>query len=97
MKDVALLSTVEQVDLISRNEISSRELTEHFIARIERCDGEINAVVTRDFETALINADAADSVQAKGQVLGRLHGVPITVKDALETKGLRSTGGAVEL
>ncbi|MBQ30817.1 MAG: amidase, partial [Acidimicrobiaceae bacterium] len=49
MKDVALLSTVEQVDLISRNEISSRELTEHFIARIERCDGEINAVVTRDF------------------------------------------------
>ena len=97
MKDVALLSTVEQVDLISRGEISSRELTEHCIDRIERRDGEINAVVTRDFETALIDADAADSAQAKGQVLGRLHGVPITVKDALETKGLRSTGGAVEL
>ena len=97
MKDVALLSTVEQVDLISRSEISSRELTEHCIDRIQRRDGEINAVVTRDFETALINADAADSAQAKGQVLGRLHGVPITVKDALETKGLRSTGGAVEL
>jgi amidase len=97
VKDVALLSTVEQVDLISRSEISSRELTEHCIDRIQRRDGEINAVVTRDFETAMINADAADSAQAKGQVLGRLHGVPITVKDALETKGLRSTGGAVEL
>ena len=97
MKDVALLSTVEQVDLISRGEISSRELTEHCIDRIERRDGEINAVVTRDFETALIDADAADSAQAEGQALGRLHGVPITVKDALETKGLRSTGGAVEL
>ena len=97
MKDVALLSTVELVDLISRSEISSRELTEHFIARIERCDGEINAVVTRDFETALANADAADATQHRGEVLGRLHGVPITVKDALETKGLRSTGGAVEL
>ena len=97
MKDVALLSTVEQVDLISRGEISSRELTEHCIDRIERRDGEINAVVTRDFETALIDADAADSAQAEGKALGRLHGVPITVKDALETKGLRSTGGAVEL
>lgn len=97
VKDVALLSTVEQVDLISRGEISSRELTEHCIDRIERRDGEINAVVTRDFETALIDADAADSAQAEGQALGRLHGVPITVKDALETKGLRSTGGAVEL
>lgn len=97
MKDVALLSTVEQVDLISRGEISSRELTEHCIDRIQRRDGEINAVVTRDFETALIDADAADSAQAEGQALGRLHGVPITVKDALETKGLRSTGGAVEL
>lgn len=97
VKDVALLSTVEQVDLISRGEISSRELTEHCIDRIQRRDGEINAVVTRDFETALIDADAADSAQAEGQALGRLHGVPITVKDALETKGLRSTGGAVEL
>ena len=97
MKDVALLSTVEQVDLISRGEISSRELTEHCIDRIQRRDGEINAVVTRDFETALIDADAADSAQAEGKALGRLHGVPITVKDALETKGLRSTGGAVEL
>ena len=87
VKDVALLSTVEQVDLISRGEISSRELTEHCIDRIERRDGEINAVVTRDFETALIDADAADSAQAAGQALGRVHGVTITEKDALETTG----------
>ncbi|MEC8828240.1 MAG: amidase family protein, partial [Actinomycetota bacterium] len=97
MNDVALLSTVEQVDLIRRGEISSRELTEHFIARIEHRDGDVNAVVTRDFETALATADAADATQHSGEALGRLHGVPITVKDALKTKDLRSTGGAVEL
>ena len=95
--DIGLRSTVEQADLIQRGELSSRELTEHFIERIERLDGEINSVVTRDFETALAESDAADASQQKGQSLGVLHGVPITVKDALQTKNLKSTGGATEL
>ena len=97
MTDVGLLSTVEQAGLIRRGEISSRELTEHFIERIENLDGEINSVITRDFETALDEADAADAGQQKGEPMGVLHGVPITVKDALQTKNLRSTGGATEL
>lgn len=97
MTDIGLRSTIEQADLIQRGEISSRELTAHFIERIERLDGEINSVVTRDFETALAQADAADASQQKGKSLGLLHGVPITVKDALQTKNLKSTGGATEL
>ena len=97
MTDIGLRSTVEQADLIRRGEISSRELTSHFIERIERLDDEINAVVTRDFETALAESDAADARQQKGQSLGVLHGVPVTVKDALQTKNLKSTGGATEL
>lgn len=97
MTDIGLRSTVEQADLIQRGELSSRELTEHFIERIERLDGEINSVITRDFETALAESDAADASQQKGQSLGVLHGVPITVKDALQTKNLKSTGGATEL
>ena len=97
MTDIGLRSTVEQADLIRRGEISSRELTTHFIERIERLDDEINAVVTRDFETALAESDAADASQQKGQSLGVLHGVPVTVKDALQTKNLKSTGGATEL
>ena len=97
MTDIGLRSTVEQADLIRRGEISSRELTTHFIERIERLDDEINAVVTRDFETALAESDAADARQQKGQSLGVLHGVPVTVKDALQTKNLKSTGGATEL
>ena len=73
MTDIGLRSTVEQADLIRRGEISSRELTTHFIERIERLDDEINAVVTRDFETALAESDAADASQQKGQSLGVLH------------------------
>jgi len=97
LNEIGLLSTLEQADLIRRGDLSSRELTEHFIDRIERLDGDINAVVTRDFEVALEASDVADALQQKGDLSGVLHGVPITVKDALETHNLRSTGGAIEL
>ena len=57
----------------------------------------INAVVTLDAERARAAADAADAARAGGDELGPLHGLPITIKDAIETEGIRSTGGAVEL
>ena len=60
MTEIGLLSTLEQTELVRSGELSSRELTEHFIERIERLDPEINAVVTRDFEVALEQADVAD-------------------------------------
>ncbi|HAQ42940.1 MAG TPA: amidase [Acidimicrobiaceae bacterium] len=97
MTEIGLLSTLEQTELVRSGELSSRELTEHFIERIERLDPEINAVVTRDFEVALKEADDADEQRQKGKSVGALHGIPITVKDALETRNLRSTGGAIEL
>ena len=97
MTEIGLLSTVEQIALVRSGDLSSRELTEHFIERIERLDPEINAVVTRDFGVALEQADVADEQGQKGKLIGALHGIPITVKDALETRNLRSTGGAVEL
>ena len=97
LSEIGLLSTVEQIDLIRRKEITSRELTEHFIDRIERLDIEINSVVTRDFETAIEEAALADQKIRSGDHLGRLHGIPVTVKDALKTKGILSTGGATEL
>jgi amidase len=95
--DIALWPTTRQAAAIRDREISSRDLLEHVIARIERINPALNAVVTTDFERARAAADAADAAQAGGATLGPLHGVPITIKDALETAGLRSTGGAVEL
>ena len=79
MTEIGLLSTLEQTELVRSGELSSRELTEHFIERIERLDPEINAVVTRDFEVALEQADVADEQGQKGKLIGALHGIPITV------------------
>ena len=95
--DPALWSTSRQAQAIRTGEISSRELLELYINRIESINGELNAVVTQDFAAARIQADAADKALAAGESSGPLHGIPVTIKDALEVRGMRSTGGAVEL
>ena len=95
--DIALWSTTRQAEAIRRREISCRGLLEHTIMRIERINPSLNAVVTTDFAAARAAADLADSALARGDAVGPLHGVPVTIKDALETKGIRSTGGAIEL
>jgi amidase len=82
---------------IREREISSRELLEAFVGRIERLNGTVNAVVTLDLERARAAATRADDAIERGEPVGPLHGLPITIKDALETEGIRSTGGAVEL
>ncbi len=97
MSDPTLWSTTRQSAAIAGRELGARELTQAVIDRIERLDGHVNAVITRDFEAALERATVADEEISAGRRRGPLHGVPITVKDALQTAGLRSTGGAVEL
>ena len=82
---------------IRDGEISSRELLETFVDRVERLNGPVNAVVTLDLDRARAAAARADESIARGDPVGPLHGLPITVKDAIETEGIRSTGGAVEL
>lgn len=82
--------------MIQRGEVSSRELLEHFIARVEFYNPRINAVVAKDLERARKLAQAADEAQARGEILGPLHGLPMTIKDAYEVEGIVSTGGAPE-
>ncbi|MDT3399073.1 amidase family protein [Streptomyces sp. B1866] len=96
------LSAAEQLRALQRGEVSSRELTEAHLARIAS-HPECNAVVTVDREGALAAADAADERRAadrgeRGD--GRaetLLGLPVTVKDSLETVGLRTTCGSPDL
>lgn len=78
---------------LDRKEISSRELTETFIARIEKYDEALNAVVVRDFDRALGAADASDAARARGERLGALGGIPMTVKEAYDIEGLPTTWG----
>ncbi len=77
--------------------VSSRELLDALLDRVDRLDGATNAVVTLDAERARDRADEADRVTAAGGSWGPLHGVPMTVKDVWETAGLRTTSGAPEL
>ena len=95
--DIAFWSTSEQAAAIRSGMVGSLELMDHLIDRIEKINPELNAVITSDYERARAAASSADEVLARGENLGPLHGVPITVKDALETEGIISTGGATEL
>jgi len=93
----SLWSASRQATAIRKGDLSSRDLLELYISRIEKYNPAINAVITTDFDNARQAADAADLAVTNGDELGPLHGLPITIKDALQTSGLRSTGGAVEL
>ena len=86
-------SASELAALIRDGEISSRELTDAYIERIEAHDGAINAVVVRRFEAARTEADAADRAQAQGDACGPLHGVPMTIKESYVMAGTPSTWG----
>jgi len=97
MSDLAFRPAVELAKLLRRREMSCRELLEHYLDRIERLNPRINAVVTLDLERARLRADAADQALARGDQVGPLHGLPMTIKDSFETAGLRTTSGAPSL
>ena len=77
--DVALRSACELAAGLTRRDFSSRELLTLFLERIDRFNPAVNAVVTLDAERAMRDATAADEARARGDRLGPLHGLPITV------------------
>ena len=93
MSDLAFRSARDLSAAIRCGDVSSRELLDLYLSRIERLNPSLNAVVTLDVEGARRAAEAADAALARGQVLGPLHGVPMTIKDSYETAGMRSTCG----
>ncbi|MGC3872019.1 Asp-tRNA(Asn)/Glu-tRNA(Gln) amidotransferase subunit GatA [Halomonas sp. GXIMD04776] len=78
---------------LSTGDFSSRELTEHFLARIQRLDGELNSFITVTTEQALASADAADAARHQGSV-GPLSGLPLALKDLFCTRGVRTSCGS---
>jgi amidase len=86
-------SATAAVQAIHRRELSSRELTEMLLARIEAVNPAVNAVVELRPEAALREAVAADETIARGNHAGALHGVPTTIKDTFNVAGLRTTWG----
>lgn len=89
--DPAFLSARALAGLIRKRRIGCLELLDHFIARVERLDTRLNAVVVRDFERARVRAKQLD--RGKGPSTGRLHGVPMTTKESYDVAGLPTTWG----
>ena len=90
-------STVQLAAKLRSGDLSSRDCLEVLLDRVERLNGGINAVVTLDVERARSEADEADRDLERGHLRGPLHGVPMTIKDSFQTRGLRTTSGAPEL
>ena len=78
---------------IRNREVSVLEMVEIHLRRIEAVNPKLNAVVTLAPERALKEASAADKAVADRRELGVLHGVPITIKDSIETEGIVTTAG----
>ncbi|MDX3308093.1 amidase family protein [Streptomyces sp. ME08-AFT2] len=84
-----------QLQALDRREISSRELLDLHLDRIDA--SHVNAVITRDDEAAQAAAQAADERRARNESRGALDGLPLTIKDSFETADLRTTSGAEDL
>jgi amidase len=94
MPELGFDSATALLRALREREISSRELLEHYLARIERANPRLRAVVTLDEDRARQRAEASDAARARGESHGFLHGLPISVKDCFETAGLRTTAGS---
>ncbi len=93
MTDVPFLSAGELAAKLRNKEISSLELTDLYIDRIESYDDQVNAMVVCCFDEAREAAKAADHALAQGRSLGPLHGLPISIKEAYDLEGLPTTWG----
>ena len=86
-------SAVELAARVRRCEVSCVELVQAHLDRIDEVNPVLNAVVARDDERSLAVAARADAALAAGEEIGPLHGVPITLKDSIETADLPTTAG----
>ncbi len=91
------MSGTEVAAAIKARQLSSVEALEHLVARVSRLDGPINAVVQWDLDRARAAAAAADAATIRGDAVGALHGVPLTIKDSFSTIGCVTTSGSPDL
>src|SRR5436305_802336 len=91
--DPTFLPAVQLADLTQRRKIGCLELLDHYIGRIGRLDGPINAVVVADFDRARERARMLDQATERS---APLFGVPMTVKESFDVAGLPSTLGHPE-
>jgi len=94
MTDLCDLSATQLRIMIDRKDISPVELVDACIERTEAVDPSLNAMVTKSYERARIEARAAEKAVLDGDDLGLLHGLPVGIKDLEATASIRTTSGS---
>ena len=97
MTELWRLGALELAEMIRDRQVSAREAVRSCLDRADAVNPKLNAVVDLMAEEALAAADDADRAQASGGTTGPLHGVPVTVKVNVDTKGRANTNGVVAL
>src|SRR6266545_2813055 len=97
MMDLPFRPAKQLAALIRRKKVGCLELLETYIARMEKYNPRLNAIIATDLESARRRARAADRALARKEVWGPLHGVPMTIKESYDVVGMPTTWGAPEL
>jgi len=92
--ELPFLTATELSKLMAAKEVSPVEATEAYLERIEALDGKYRAYVTVTADAALAAAKQAEQEIAQGNHRGPMHGVPVAVKDQINTQGILTTGGS---
>jgi amidase len=91
--EITSQSASELAVAIRSKKLSSKAIVEAHLERIAKVNPKLNAIVQLTADAARKEADEADAALARGDIKGPLHGVPVTIKDTLETNGVICTGG----
>ena len=92
-KSILFSSTTELAESIMSGKLTSYEVVTAFFEQIDKYNHMYNALVTLNKTEALKRAKEADIALSKGEIWGKLHGVPVTIKDNYLIKGLKTTAG----
>src|SRR6266849_1758372 len=93
MRPLFFLSATEMAEQVRLKKLSPVELLDAHLARIEALNPKLNAFVQLDTERARRQAQAAEAAVMRGEAVGPLHGVPISIKSSIEVAGLRCEAG----
>ena len=92
--EICGMSVVKMADAVKTRKLSPVEVMDAILYRIEELNPKVNAYCTLVAESARQQAIEAEAAVMRGEKLGPLHGVPVSIKDLIFTKGIRTTGGS---
>lgn len=93
-EDICFMPAHDMAEKIKTQDMSAVEITETIIERIQKINPLINAYCTPTFKIARENAKKADKRVKSGEEVGALNGIPTSIKDLMDTKGIRTTYGS---